>query len=91
MTTFLTVNSAFINYVTGSTECQCCVVVDVPTLGRTYLAKSVSLSNAKLSPDWTDAELCEAVADALELDRDEVSVAQAPAPVAAEPEAAESE
>ena len=76
----ITINTAVINYGAGSTDCQCIVAVDVPTIGLTYFPKQVSLSSAALGPDWTDADLCAAVATALSVDVSDVSVA-APAPV----------
>lgn len=78
MNTLITISTAVINYTSGTTDCQCSVAVNVPTIGLTYVAKSVSLSSATLPSDWTDAQLCEAVAVALNVDVTDVSVAPAP-------------
>ena len=77
------ITQAVIAYTNGTTDCILQIAVEVPTVGQTFIGRNVSLSSAELSPDWTDAELCEAVADALGVEKDEVSLAVAPAPVAA--------
>jgi succinyl-CoA synthetase alpha subunit len=82
--TTITISSASINYTAGTTDCQCSVAVDVPTIGQTFVAQFVSLSSADLGPDWTDAQLCDAVAAKLGVPASDVSVAEAPAPVAAD-------
>ena len=78
----ITISTAVINYTSGTTDCQLSVAVDVPTVGPTFVANSVSLSSADLCEDWTDAQLCEAVADKLGVDPTEVAVAKAPVPPA---------
>jgi hypothetical protein len=85
MPTLITISTAAINYTSGSTDCQCSVRVDVPTIGTTYVGRAVSLRSDDLAPDWTDDELCAAVAAALDVDVADVSVAAPPAP-APEPE-----
>ena len=74
----ITISTAVINYTSGTTDCQLSVAVNVPTVGPTFVANSVSLSSADLCEDWTDAQLCEAVATKLGVDPTEVAVAQAP-------------
>jgi hypothetical protein len=74
----ITISTAVINYTSGTTDCQLSVAVDVPTVGPTFVANSVSLSSADLCEDWTDAELCEAVANKLGVEVDEVAVAKKP-------------
>ena len=74
----ITISTASINYTSGTTDCQCSVQVEVPTIGTTYVGRSVSLSSADLGPDWTDAQLCAAVAEALEVPAEDVSVAPGP-------------
>ena len=78
----ITISTAVINYTSGTTDCQLSVAVDVPTVGPTFVANSVSLSSADLCEDWTDAQLCEAVADKLGVDPTDVAVAKAPPPPA---------
>lgn len=80
MPTLITISSASINYTSGTTDCQCSVQVDVPTIGITYVARSVSLLSSDLASDWTDEQLCAAVAVKLEVDPEDVSVAAAPTP-----------
>ena len=75
----ITISTAVINYTSGTTDCQLSVAVDVPTVGPTFVGNSVSLSSADLCEDWTDAELCAAVAAKLGVDVDEVAVAEKPA------------
>jgi hypothetical protein len=71
----ITISTAVINYTAGSTDCQCVVAADVPTIGITYFPKQVSLSSLALGPDWTDADLCAAVAVSLDIPESDVSVA----------------
>jgi len=78
--TLITISQASINYTSGHTDCACSVAVDVPTIGTTYVGRSVSLASHDLGPDWTDADLCAAVAAKLDVDVADVSVA--PGPVA---------
>ena len=78
----ITISTAVINYTSGTTDCQLSVAVDVPTVGPTFVANSVSLSSADLCEDWTDAQLCEAVANKLGVPVSDVSVAEAPPPSA---------
>lgn len=76
----VTISTAAINYTAGTTDCQCSVAVDVPTIGQTFVAQFVSLSSADLGPDWTDAQLCAAVAAKLGVPVEDVSVVEPPAP-----------
>lgn len=80
----ITINTAVVNYVAGATDCQCVVTVDVPTIGVTYFPQQVSLSSSALGPDWTDADLCAAVATALAVAVSDVSVAVVTPPVVSE-------
>lgn len=79
----VTIATASINYNAGTTDCQCSVQVDVPTIGVTYIGRAVSLASADLCADWTDAQLCAAVAKALDVPVADVSVAAGPAPTPA--------
>ncbi len=78
MATLITISTAAINYTSGTTDCACSVAVDVPTIGTTYVGRSVSLSSDDLGPDWTDADLCAAVAAKLGVPVSDVSVAPGP-------------
>jgi hypothetical protein len=79
--TLITISQASINYTSGHTDCACSVAVDVPTIGQTFVGQSVSLNSADLCDDWTDAQLCEAVANKLNVPVEDVSVAVRPEPV----------
>jgi hypothetical protein len=79
--TLITISQASINYTSGHTDCACSVAVDVPTIGQTFVAQAVSLDSGDLTDDWTDAELCEAVATKLGVPVEDVSVAVRPEPV----------
>jgi hypothetical protein len=78
MSTLITISQASINYTSGHTDCACSVAVDVPTIGQTFVGQSVSLNSADLCDDWTDAQLCEAVATKLNVPVEDVSVAVRP-------------
>lgn len=73
------ITSAVVNYSAGTTDCSYQIAVDVPTIGTTYVGRSVSLASHDLGPDWTDADLCAAVAAKLEVPVADVSVAPGPA------------
>lgn len=79
--TLITISQASINYTSGHTDCACSVAVDVPTIGQTFVGQSVSLDSGDLTDDWTDAQLCEAVAAKLNVPVTDVSVAVRPEPV----------
>lgn len=80
MPTPVTISTAVINYTSGTTDCQCSIETQVLSIGTTYVGTSVSLQSTDLAPDWTDADLCAAVATALNVPVADVSVAVAPAP-----------
>ena len=80
MSTPVTISTAVINYTAGTTDCQCSIETQVLSIGTTYVGTSVSLQSTDLAPDWTDADLCAAVATALNVPVTDVSVAVAPAP-----------
>jgi hypothetical protein len=80
MPTPVTISTAVINYTSGTTDCQCSIETTVLSIGTTYVGTSVSLQSTDLAPDWTDADLCAAVATALNVPVADVSVAVAPAP-----------
>ena len=64
MPTPVTISTAVINYTAGTTDCQCSIETTVLSIGTTYVGTSVSLQSSDLAPDWTDADLCAAVATA---------------------------
>jgi hypothetical protein len=80
MSTPVTISTAVINYTSGTTDCQCSIETQVLSIGTTYVGTSVSLQSSDLAPDWTDDQLCAAVATALNVPVTDVSVAVAPAP-----------
>lgn len=81
MATPVTISTAVINYTSGTTDCQCSIETQVLSIGTTYVGTSVSLQSADLPPDWTDDQLCAAVAAKLNVPVSDVSVAVPPAPV----------
>jgi hypothetical protein len=80
MSTPVTISTAVINYTAGTTDCQCSIEVVVLSIGTTYVGTQVSLVSADLPPDWTDAQLCAAVAAKLNVPVEDVSVAVPPPP-----------
>ena len=80
MATPVTISTAVINYTSGTTDCQCSIETQVLSIGTTYVGTSVSLQSADLAPDWTDEQLCAAVAAKLNVPVADVSVAVPPAP-----------
>ena len=88
MSTPITISTAVINYTSGTTDCQCSIETVVLSVGITYVGTSVSLASSDLPPDWTDEQLCVAVAAALGVPVEDVSVAvytPPPAPPTPEP------
>jgi hypothetical protein len=87
MATLITISTAAINYTSGTTDCQCSIETVVLSIGTTYVGTSVSLLSSDLAPDWTDDQLCAAVAAKLNVPVADVSVASPPPPPPApEPE-----
>lgn len=86
-----TITQAVIAYANGTTDCVLQIAVDVPTVGQTFIGRTVSLSSADLSEDWTDAELCEAVATKLGVPVADVAVAEAPVPPPPAPDVPEAD
>ena len=80
MATPVTISTAVINYTSGTTDCQCSIETQVLSIGTTYVGTSVSLLSADLAPDWTDDQLCAAVAAKLNVPVADVSVASPPPP-----------
>lgn len=71
----VTISSAVINYTSGTTDCQCSIETEVLSIGTTYVGTHVSIASGELTPDWTDDELCAAVAAKLTVPVAEVAVA----------------
>jgi len=71
----ITISTASINYTSGTTDCQCSIETVVLSVGLTYVGTSVSLQSSDLPPDWTDEQLCVAVAASLGVPVEDVSVA----------------
>ena len=80
MSTPVTINTTAIQYQSNTTECHCVIVAD-SIVGATTVQQMVVLDSADLTDDWTDAELCEAVATKLGVPVEDVSVAVRPEPV----------
>lgn len=80
MPTPVTISTAVINYTAGTTDCQCSIETTVLSIGTTYVGTSVSLLSSDLAPDWTDDQLCAAVAAKLGVPVADVSVAVPPPP-----------
>lgn len=78
MSTPCTINTAAIQYGSGTTECHCVLVAET-IAGPVSVTRMVVLDSTTLSDDWTDAQLCAAVALALGVPSEDVSVAAAPA------------
>lgn len=73
----VTINTAAIQYAQGTTECHC-VIVAQTVAGPTTVQQVVVLDSTTLAQDWTDADLCAAVAASLNVPTADVSVASAP-------------
>lgn len=74
------VRTAALQYGTGKIDCHCAMTVATP-FGDTEVIRVLVLieSEALGTPDWTDEDLCVAVATALGVDPSEVAV-QEPLP-----------
>jgi len=65
-----------VQYVSATTEVHCTIQADT-ILGPSTTQRVLPLSNEELPPDWTDADLCAAVAEAFGVPASDVSVANA--------------
>lgn len=74
MSTPIVINTAAIQYASGTTECHCIITADT-ILGPSTVSKVIPLNSADLAPDWTDADLCAAIATHLSVPVEDVSVA----------------
>jgi hypothetical protein len=74
MPTPITITTAAVQYTSATTEVHCTIEADT-VLGPTITQRVLPLSNSDLPPDWTDADLCAAVADAFGVALADVSVA----------------
>lgn len=74
MTVPVIINTAAIQYASATTECHCSFTAQ-SVMGTTTFTQVVVLDSTTLPEDWTDAELCEAVAEKLNIPVDDVMVA----------------
>lgn len=79
MNTPVIINTAAIQYPSATTECHC-VITAQTVVGPSTVQQVVVLQSASLPDDWTDADLCAAVATALNVPTTDVSVAAGPTP-----------
>lgn len=79
MSTPVVINTAAIQYPAGTTECHCAITA-ITVVGPQTVTQVVVLDSTTLAADWTDAQLCAAVAAALNVPAADVSVAVPPAP-----------
>ena len=77
MSTPVVITTAAIQYPSATTECHC-VITAATVVGPTTVSQVVVLDSTTLAEDWTDADLCNAVAAALNVPETDVSVAVAP-------------
>lgn len=85
MSTPVVINTAAIQYPAATTECHCAITAQT-VVGPSTVTQVVVLDSTTLADDWTDAQLCAAVATALGVPAADVSVAEPPAaPVVADP------
>jgi hypothetical protein len=84
MPTPVTITTVAIQYGSDTTECHCTLTADT-IAGPSTVQQMVVLDSETLPDDWTDAQLCDAVALALGVPASDVAVAAPPAP-APEPE-----
>jgi hypothetical protein len=75
--TAITIVTAAIEYRTGATNGYCEARAET-ALGEGVSATMVPLESGSLADDWTDADLCAAVAKALGVAVEDVSVATPP-------------
>jgi hypothetical protein len=79
MATPVIINTAAIQYASGTTECHCAITA-TSVVGTEVVMQVVALDSTTLADDWTDADLCAAVAAQLNIPAADVSVAVAPTP-----------
>ena len=74
MSTPVTIYTAAIQYADGTTECHC-VITAATVAGASTVQRIVVLESTTLAADWTDADLCAAVASSLNVPVADVGVA----------------
>lgn len=76
------IRTAALQYSTGIVECHCVMQATTP-LGPSEVVRVVSLNQTTDlgTPDWTDGDLCLAVATLIGVDVSEVAVMEPPAPL----------
>lgn len=77
MPTPVIINTAAIQYALGTTECHCVITADT-VVGPTTVQQVVVVDSTTLAVDWSDADLCAAVATVLNVPASDVSVAPCP-------------
>ena len=77
MPTPVIINTAAIQYAQGTTECHCVITADT-VVGPTTVQQVVVVDSTTLAEDWSDADLCAAVATILNVPASDVSVATKP-------------
>jgi len=76
MSTPIVITTAAVQYASATTEVHCTIQADT-VLGPSTTQRVLPLSDAQLPPDWTDADLCAATAEAFGVPASDVSVANA--------------
>jgi hypothetical protein len=74
MSTPIVITTAAVQYASATTEVHCTIQADT-VLGPSTTQRVLPLASDALPPDWTDADLCAAVAEAFDVDVADVSVA----------------
>ena len=74
----IVIQTAAIQYGGGTTDAHC-VIAAATVAGVTSVQQVVSLISSTLPDDWDDADLCAAVATALNVPVEDVAVATVPA------------
>lgn len=81
MSTPVVINTAAIQYPAATTECHCAITAQT-VVGPSTVTQVVVLDSTTLAEDWTDEQLCAAVAAKLGVPAADVSVAAPPTPPA---------
>jgi len=76
MSTPIIITTAAVQYASATTEVHCTIQADT-VLGPSMTYRVLPLANDALPPDWTDADLCAATAEAFGVPASDVSVANA--------------
>jgi len=74
VSTPIIINTAAIQYRDNTTECHCSITADT-IIGESTVTRVIVLDSATLAVDWTDVDLCTAIATHLNVPVEDVSVA----------------